>query len=211
MIIDWTVAMPATLDIMHLGLLGLSMLLVVVLVLNKNRSGQVVSESSVASSSEMPSEAVMSQTAESSEESLEESPEATETPKAPEPTAPESALQLLQLLQKEARFIDFVQEELQNFSDAEIGAAARVVHEGAKRTLSKHITLSPIRSEDEESRLTLDKGFDAQQVRLTGKVVGEAPYTGTLLHRGWRVERVDLPLLVEGHNPYVVAPAEVEL
>ena len=38
--------------------------------------------------------------------------------------------------------------------------------------------------------LTLPEGFDATAVRLTGNVVGKAPFTGSLSHRGWRVEDV---------------------
>src|SRR5690349_1144585 len=43
-------------------------------------------------------------------------------------TAPaESALQLLGLFQRDARLIDFVQESLAGYDDAQIGAAARLV------------------------------------------------------------------------------------
>jgi len=51
---------------------------------------------------------------------------------------PDSALQLLGLLQQEARFIDFIEEDLQHHSDADIGAAARVVHEGCRRVIQQH-------------------------------------------------------------------------
>ena len=30
-------------------------------------------------------------------------------------------------------------------------------------------------------------------------------------HRGWRVREVKLPKMAEGHDPTIVAPAEVEL
>jgi delta 1-pyrroline-5-carboxylate dehydrogenase len=54
-------------------------------------------------------------------------------------------------------------------------------------------------------------GFDAAAVRLTGNVVGQPPFTGTLTHRGWRVTEIRLPRLAEGHDVRVLAPAEVEL
>ena len=41
---------------------------------------------------------------------------------------PDAALQLLALLQREARLIDFVQEDLSGYTDAEIGGPARLVH-----------------------------------------------------------------------------------
>ena len=71
--------------------------------------------------------------------------------------------------------------------------------------------LEPVRSEEEGARVTLPKGFDAQAIRLTGNVVGEAPFTGTLQHGGWRATRIELPSLTEEHDVHVVAPAEVEL
>jgi len=51
---------------------------------------------------------------------------------APQPAAPtlkqaspDAALQLLGLLQRDARFIDFVEEDVAGYSDADIGAAGR--------------------------------------------------------------------------------------
>ncbi|QOY93517.1 DUF2760 domain-containing protein [Massilia sp. UMI-21] len=126
------------------------------------------------------------------------------------PTA-ESALQLLSLFQREARLIDFAQENLSAYADADIGAAARVVHEGCARVLREHFSIEPVRVEAEGARVTLEEGFDAASVRLTGNVVGQAPFKGTLSHRGWRATRVQLPQLAEKHDAHVLAPAEVEL
>lgn len=126
-------------------------------------------------------------------------------------TTPEAALQLLGLLQREARFIDFIQEDVGNYPDADIGAAARVVHEGCRKVLAEHFAIEPVRTEPEGSRITLPEGFDAAALRLTGKVVGKAPFTGSLSHRGWRVTATRLPKLAEGHDPSVIAQAEVEL
>mgnify|MGYP000895599676 CR=1 FL=1 len=136
-------------------------------------------------------------------------------PPAPIPQpqlAPETAaLQLLGLLQREARFIDFVQEDVQAYGDAEIGAAARVVHEGCRKVLREHFTFEPVRAEAEGSLLTLQPGFDAAAVRVTGHVVGQPPFTGTLGHRGWRATETRLPKLGQGHDASVLAQAEVEL
>jgi hypothetical protein len=124
---------------------------------------------------------------------------------------PDSALQLLSLLQNDARFIDFIQENVTAFTDAEIGAAARVVHDGCRKIIHQHFELEPVRKEAENSRLSLPKGFDAASVRLTGNIVGQAPFSGTLVHRGWRVSQVKLPKIAEGHDTRIIAPAEVEL
>lgn len=124
---------------------------------------------------------------------------------------PEAALQLLTLLQREGRFIDFLEEDVSTFSDAQIGAAARVVHTQCRAALREHFPLEPVRTEDEGNKITLEKGFDAGRVRLVGNVSGEPPFTGTLTHRGWRVREVKLPKMSEGHDASVIAPAEVEL
>ncbi len=124
---------------------------------------------------------------------------------------PNAALQLLGLLQQEGRFVDFLQEDVAAYSDAEVGAAARLVHEGCHRTLTEHLVIEPVRSEPEGTRVTLEEGFDSSAVRLTGKVLGQAPFTGSLTHRGWRVAEVKLPKVAAGHDLAIVAPAEVEL
>ena len=124
---------------------------------------------------------------------------------------PDAALQLLALLQREARLIDFTQEDLGSHADADIGAAARVVHEGCAKVMREYFSIDAVRSEAEGSRIVLQEGFDTAQVRLTGNVVGSAPFTGTLSHRGWRASSVRLPKLSEQHDAAILAPAEVEL
>ncbi len=125
--------------------------------------------------------------------------------------SPDAALQLLGLLQREARLIDFTQEDLSGYSDAEIGGAARVVHEGCLKVLREHFTLAPVRTEAEGSRITLNAGFDARAIRLTGNVAGQPPFQGALSHRGWRATETRLPQLADGHDASVLAQAEVEL
>ena len=135
-------------------------------------------------------------------------------PVAPPPmkeAMPDAALQLLGLLQRDARLIDFTQEDLSQYSDADIGGVARVLHEGCSKVLSEHFTIDPVRTEAEGSRVTLPVGFDARAMRLTGNVVVKAPFTGSLCHRGWRVTDTRLPKLADSHDVTVLAQAEVEL
>ena len=122
-----------------------------------------------------------------------------------------AAYQLLGLLQREARFVDFVQEDVASYSDAEIGAASRVVHEGCRKVLREHFTLAPVRSEAEGSRVSLPAGFDATRNRVTGNVVGEPPFNGTLTHRGWLADDARLPQLSDAEVARVIAQAEIEL
>jgi Domain of unknown function (DUF2760) len=127
----------------------------------------------------------------------------------PEAPAANGALQLLALLQREGRLIDFLEQDVAAFADAEIGAAARVVHEGCRRALRGHARVVSVRSESEGARLTLEQA--RADVKLVGNLGGSAPYRGVLRHRGWRVEGLALPTLIGAHDPQIVAQAELEL
>jgi hypothetical protein len=122
-----------------------------------------------------------------------------------------SALQLLSLLQRDGRLVDFLQQDIAAFSDADVGAAARVVHEGCRKALSAHAVIAPVRTEDEGTRIELAPGFNADTVKLVGDVRGEPPYRGVLRHRGWRATKLDLPRVVGEYDAHILAPAEVEL
>jgi hypothetical protein len=123
----------------------------------------------------------------------------------------EAALQLLGLLQREGRLMDFLQEDMAGYTDAQVGAAARVVHDQCKRALDAHLHLERIRNEEEGSRIQVQKGFSPSEIRLLGNISGEPPWSGALTHAGWRVARIELPKLSDGHDVHVIAPAEVEL
>ncbi len=131
---------------------------------------------------------------------------------APAPPAETPAIQVLSILQRKGRLIDFLQEDLHAYSDAQIGAAARSIHEGCKQALAEYVELAPIMQEEEGSTVTIAPGFDAHAVRLTGNVVGDPPFKGALRHRGWRVVRVTLPERMPGQGQEkILAAAEVEV
>lgn len=122
----------------------------------------------------------------------------------------DGALQLLALLQREGRFVDFIQQDITSFGDSDVGAAARVVHEGCRKALGNHAEIVSVRSEAEGSPVVVDRS-DQGRVKLTGAVGGEAPFRGVLRHRGWRVDALKLPQRVGSQDLRIVAPAEVEL
>lgn len=121
------------------------------------------------------------------------------------------ALHLLTVLQRDGRFIDFLQEDVAAYSDAEIGGAARVVHEGCKKALANALVLEPVLAEPDGASVEVPSGFDAAAIRLTGNVVGHPPFKGSLKHHGWRAKTVSLSVAPTGHDPRILAPAEVEL
>jgi hypothetical protein len=207
---------PTTFDLWHVCLAGtvvlLSLILIVLLL------AMVIS---LARGKKKPAEQAVQQPAQTPEPVVKVVEKIVEVEKlisAPAPemvilkeSTPDAALQLLGLLQREARFIDFIKEDIAAYSDADIGVAARVVHEGCNKAINEHFSLAPVRSEQEGGKITLQQGFDASTVRLTGNIVGSAPFTGTLIHKGWQVTSIRLPKLTQGHNANIVAAAEVEL
>jgi Domain of unknown function (DUF2760) len=122
-----------------------------------------------------------------------------------------AAVQLLAILQREGRLLDFLQEDVDTYSDAQIGAAVRDIHRGCKKALAEHMPLEPVLREKENAQVRVDVGFDPSRIRLVGNVVGDPPFTGALRHHGWRIAKVKLPSPARGTDPSVVAPAEVEL
>jgi hypothetical protein len=77
--------------------------------------------------------------------------------------------------------------------------------------LDDYLSIVPVRPETEGTQVILESGFDPTAVRLTGQVVGEPPFRGTLVHHGWRASALRLPQVASGHDLHVLAPAEVEL
>jgi hypothetical protein len=132
-------------------------------------------------------------------------------PLTPVEADPAPALHVLAILQRDGRFLDFLQEDLAAYDDAQVGAAARAVHEGCKKAIVPYVRLAPVRSEAEGATVTIEAGFDPAKVRLTGNVVGTPPFRGRLAHPGWRAAEVKLPPLPPGADPTILAPAEVEL
>ncbi len=145
-------------------------------------------------------------------EKTEAAPPPPPPPPPPAPVAPnnDAALALLALFQREGRLVDFLEQDIAGFGDADIGAAVRVVHEGCRRALRTHVTIEPVRSEEEGARVTIAEAAP-EQVTLTGNVGGKGPYTGTLRHRGWRATSLSLPEAAPGHDAHLLAAAEVEL
>jgi hypothetical protein len=115
------------------------------------------------------------------------------------------------LLQEKGRLVDFLMEDVTPYEDAEVGAAARVIHQGCRQVLQEYFSISPISEAQEGAQVTVPAGYSPDRYRLVGKLTGEPPFTGTLLHKGWKTEFVKLPRIVTKEHLPSIAPAEVEL
>ena len=120
------------------------------------------------------------------------------------------AVALLAVLQRDVRLVDFLQEDLAGASDADLAAVVRsTVYEGCRKSIAAHLALAPVLDKPEGAMVTVEAGFDPAAIRLTGNVVGNPPFRGTLKHRGWKATKVTVP--EPAGDGRVVAPAEVEL
>ena len=121
-------------------------------------------------------------------------------------------LNFLAQLQHKGRLVDFVMDDVSGVSDAQIGAAARAVHQGYREQIMSYMNIVPLRSEAEGSTVTINAGFNPAEVRLLGVSAKEAPFSGALLHRGWAAKNFKLPRLIEAeHSHEVLAPAEIDV
>ncbi|MBN1852461.1 MAG: DUF2760 domain-containing protein, partial [Pirellulales bacterium] len=112
---------------------------------------------------------------------------------AHQPLARSDALTLLATLQREARWIDFIKEPLGNYTDVQIGAAARDVHRDCGKVIERLFALRPLVAENEGAEVEVPVDFDHGRYRLTGQVTGIPPFHGRIVHHGWEASRTELP------------------
>jgi hypothetical protein len=119
----------------------------------------------------------------------------------------------LAILQARGRLVDFLMDDINTYDDAQVGAAARVVHAGCKAALLEHFRISPVRAESEGATVQVAAGYLPDEYRLVGKISGPAPFSGVLVHHGWKTDAVNLPRVLRSSTNRLpaIAPAEVEL
>lgn len=126
-------------------------------------------------------------------------------------SADHSHLRLLYYLQHSGRLIDFIKEDIRTFNDAQVGAAVRKIHEDCAQLLEDLVTIRPLKEENEGAMVTIPKGYNPDEIKVVGKVKGEPPFTGVLIHRGWKAHKLSLPKKTGEQSGEVICPAEVEI
>lgn len=119
----------------------------------------------------------------------------------------------LATMQEKGRLVDFLMDDVTSYTDAQVGAAARVVHAGCRAALMEHFAIRRVRDEPEGSTVSVPQGYAADEYRLVGKISGDPPFSGRLVHAGWKTESVKLPRVLKTSDDRfpTIAPAEVEL
>ncbi len=129
-----------------------------------------------------------------------------------QPLTQSDAITLLAALQREARLIDLIQEPLDNYEDAQVGAAARDVLRDSAVVLERMLALRPVIDRSEGDEVETPDSANAGRFRFVGNVQGEPPYRGRLVHHGWEASILELPRWSGcSEDVSVVAPAELEL
>jgi hypothetical protein len=131
-------------------------------------------------------------------------------PAAPTVKISDGALQILSILQRDSRLIDFIMEDISAYSDDQVGAAVRDLHDQSREALGRYVTLAPVIDSVEGTYAKAPAGAPAA-VKFIGNVPAETPPGGVLRHKGWRVTKVDLPALPAKQDATIIAPAEIEI
>ena len=129
-------------------------------------------------------------------------------PAAASPPTRSDAITLLSALQREARLVDLIQENLSEFSDAQVGAAARPCLEQSSATLNRLFDLKPVCEAADGSTVDVGPEETAARYQWTGEGSGTS---GSLIHHGWQASQVELPQFSgDAADALIVAPAQIQ-
>lgn len=133
-----------------------------------------------------------------------------EKPAEKQVTAPvrSDALTLLGTLQREARLIDLIQEPLDEFEDAQVGAAAREVLRDSRKTLDRLLAIEAVSETEEGENIQISSSESPNRICVSGDA---SRSSGTVTHRGWKATRCDLPKWTGNRkDAWILAPVQVE-
>lgn len=120
----------------------------------------------------------------------------------------DGAVTLLSTLQREARLIDLIGEDLAQYSDAQVGSAARPCLKQCATALNRMFDLQPLVDAGEGA--SVEVPGNASPIRYQWIGEGSAA-SGKLIHHGWQVTKIDLPTWTGADaDAKVVAPAQVQ-
>jgi len=136
-------------------------------------------------------------------------PETKPIPPKPAPPTQSEAIALLATLQREARLIDLVQEPLEQYPDAQVGAAARDVLRDTRKVLERVCGIMPLLVETEGTAIELPADTSPMRWKISGTAGNNK--RATVIHPGWQVTHCQLPQWNgSAADALVLAPAEVE-
>ena len=125
------------------------------------------------------------------------------------------AIELLAALQRDARFVDFIKEDLSSCDDATLGAAARMVHDRCSETLERFFEIRPLSDDEEGAFITLDStSQNPARVRVSGDIdrLTDGAVSCRVVHVGWVAKKCEPPQWSgKAEDALVLAPIELEI
>lgn len=120
------------------------------------------------------------------------------------------AVTLLATLQREARLIDLIQEPLDQFTDAQVGAAARPCLTQCRSTLKRIFELHPLSDAAEGQSVEVPEGSSPLRYQWVGESSGQQR-SGRLVHPGWMASRCELAQWTgDAQDANIIAPVQLE-
>jgi hypothetical protein len=105
--------------------------------------------------------------------------------------------------------VDLICEPLDEFSDAQIGAAAREVLKESRVALDRLFAIKPLAEQAEGQPTEVNSSLSPSRVRLIGKAAGAS---GVIVHRGWQATKCEIPIWRgDSSDSLILAPTEVEI
>ena len=121
----------------------------------------------------------------------------------------------LGILQEKGRFMDFVMDDITSYNNEQVGAAARVVHQGCSKVMSEYFSIVPLHEGAEGDSVVLQEGYNPAEYRPVGKLADGARIQGKITHRGWKATEIKLPRRAEtaagSEDRFVITPAEIDV
>jgi hypothetical protein len=120
------------------------------------------------------------------------------------------AVTLLATLQREARLIDLIQEPLDQYSDAQVGAAARPCLSQCRATIARIFDLRPLLMQSEGQSVDVPESASPLRYQWVGDAAA-GKRSGTLVHAGWQANRCELAQWTgSAEDANVIAPSQIE-
>lgn len=132
---------------------------------------------------------------------------------APLPTQ-DSAITLLAALQRDARLIDLIHEDLQQYQDAQVGAAARPCLKQCRETLQRFFAIEKLANGNEGDTISIENQASSTRYRWVDQSGNSHSQSDAsqakLVHAGWEASKSELPKWTgDSNDAMVIAPAQI--
>ena len=122
---------------------------------------------------------------------------------------------LLSLMQERGRLFDFLMDDITPYNDAQVGIAARIVHQGLVSLLKEYFEVAPVYPGQEGEQVNVGAEQSQNGYSLLGNISEAANAAGIVVHCGWKTKKISLPRVVTAEQSLagkgIIAPAQVEI